>query len=41
LQINHFTNQWRDLKNLDQQAQENGQRILFVPTFYAYGKVRG
>jgi ubiquinone/menaquinone biosynthesis C-methylase UbiE len=41
LQINHFTNQWRDLKNLDQQALENGQRILFVPTFYAYGKVRG
>lgn len=28
------------LKQIDQKAWENGDRILFVPTFYAWGKVQ-
>jgi SAM-dependent methyltransferase len=27
------------LKKLDQSATQNGERVLFVPTFYAYGRV--
>lgn len=28
-----------DFKSVDQQAHQTGQRILFIPTFYALGKV--
>jgi len=28
----------REMKKLDEQAWEKGQRVLFVPTYYAWGK---
>ena len=31
--------QLRELKNLDTQAYQRGERVLFVPTFYAWGRV--
>jgi SAM-dependent methyltransferase len=30
---------WKALKDLDRSAYEKGERILFVPTFYAWGVV--
>jgi hypothetical protein len=30
---------WKVLKELDQAATKSGERILFVPTFYAWGYV--
>lgn len=36
-----FLKQADTLKALDQSARQNGQRVLFVPTFYAIGKVKG
>jgi ubiquinone/menaquinone biosynthesis C-methylase UbiE len=30
---------WKVLKDLDRSATEKGKRVLFVPTFYAYGRV--
>ncbi|MGW8251646.1 MAG: class I SAM-dependent methyltransferase [Anaerolineales bacterium] len=30
---------WQALKNLDYSAQQNAERVLFVPTFYAWGSV--
>jgi len=35
----HFTANLQDLKRLDAQAWQDGSRILFVPTFYAWGVV--
>jgi ubiquinone/menaquinone biosynthesis C-methylase UbiE len=34
-----FIEKAEDLKNIEILARQNQQRILFVPTFYAYGKV--
>jgi SAM-dependent methyltransferase len=34
-----FMEKLGSLKKLDQSATEKGERVLFVPTFYAYGKV--
>jgi len=28
-----------DLKSIDAEAYRNGERVLFVPTFYAWGKI--
>jgi hypothetical protein len=30
---------WKDLKKLDRTAYERAERVLFVPTFYAWGRV--
>lgn len=35
-----FLKQAKCLEALDQSARQNGQRMLFVPTFYAIGKVK-
>jgi hypothetical protein len=32
--------QLRRLQQLDEQASQHGQRVLYVPTFYAWGQVR-
>jgi ubiquinone/menaquinone biosynthesis C-methylase UbiE len=34
-----FINQAHELKRIEGQAEETGKRILFVPTFYACGRV--
>ncbi len=36
-----FLMEEKELKNRDTAARETGQRILFVPTFYAWGRVKG
>jgi ubiquinone/menaquinone biosynthesis C-methylase UbiE len=41
LQNSDFLISEKDLKNRDAAARETGQRILFVPTFYAWGRVKG
>lgn len=38
---NEFTNVAGDLKALDLASRKAHQRILYVPTFYAFGKVKG
>ena len=32
---------WQVLKTLDKSAYQRGERVLFVPTFYAWGRVPG
>ena len=34
-----FREKLDDLRALDQRARESGERVLFVPTFYAWGRV--
>ena len=41
LQNSDFLMSEEDLKIRDAIARETGQRILFVPTFYAWGRVKG
>jgi ubiquinone/menaquinone biosynthesis C-methylase UbiE len=36
-----FLQQVNSLETLDLASRQNGQRVLFVPTFYAIGKVKG
>jgi hypothetical protein len=40
-QNNEFIKQAGKLKAIDVTSRETHQRILFVPTFYAFGMVRG
>jgi ubiquinone/menaquinone biosynthesis C-methylase UbiE len=40
-QNDDFNIQAEQLEKLDQMARITGKRILYVPTFYAWGKVRG
>jgi ubiquinone/menaquinone biosynthesis C-methylase UbiE len=40
-QNNEFIVQANKLKAIDVKSREDHQRILFVPTFYAFGKVKG
>jgi ubiquinone/menaquinone biosynthesis C-methylase UbiE len=40
-QNNEFLHEAERLKALDQTSRQDGQRLLFVPTFYAIGMVKG